>query len=369
MAEFTENLGLEKPEITDKYDIEKFNSNSDKIDKAVGDLQTRAADIETSIADKVDKTQYASVDAAGVIKLHYGISSGKKVNRSGIAVGSDGTAYVATGNGLTRSGAGVVGISPATAEEIAAGTEAYKPIVPATFKKALETATDLQAVSGVDIHSIVKTGIYSIGQNCTGLPAGYSGVGGGTLIVSSKPGESDSKYRYVNQYIIDTAVDTASEGPTVGNTTIYACELYGSGIDVAWHAVGSNCVYSKTPVQIGTWVDGKPVWRAAIICTPADLGLTVTEDSPACGIDLDEIMEKLNVVTDTRNVLILCEKINGWNEKDATYPKCFSTDMTYNESFHRLKFTDKTVDDNIDYTQYITGYIEFVTPVSNIKEA
>lgn len=358
MAEFTENLGLEKPEKTDKYDIEKFNSNSDKIDKAVGDLQTRAAGIETSIADKVDKTQYASVDAAGVIKLHYGISSGKKVNRSGIVVGSDGTAYVATGNGLTRSGAGVVGISPATAEEIAAGTETYKPIVPATFKTALETATDLQVVSGVDIHSIVKTGIYSIGQNCTGLPEGYSGAGGATLIVSSKPGESGSNYRYVNQYIIDTA----AVSPTDVNTTIYACELYGSGIDVVWHVVGSNCVYSETPVQIGTWIDGKPVWRQAFKHQFNDYEIS--------DIKLDSIYDIQNLlsVKDTNLVFIL-----DYNAHCTVFldNPCVMDDLQLMKDDGvgaGVKIIYDARWSNEGYTPGIYGYIEFVTAASNMKE-
>lgn len=43
---FTTNLNLVKPDIDDSYDIEKSNSNMDKIDKAVGDLKTAMENID-----------------------------------------------------------------------------------------------------------------------------------------------------------------------------------------------------------------------------------------------------------------------------------------------------------------------------------
>lgn len=135
----------------------------------------------------------------------------------------------------------------------------------------------------------------------------------------------------------------------------------------AFEGVQALKTYETIPQRIGTWIDGTPVWRAAISCTPADLGLTVTETSKACSIELDDIMIELNMINSSVKVLALCERINGWNEENATYSKSFSSDMIYDEQSHYLKFADKSVGGDPDYTQYITGYIEFATPTSNIK--
>lgn len=110
---------------------------------------------------------------------------------------------------------------------------------------ALENATDLQEISDVDIHSVVKTGIYQIGNNCTNLPTGFSGTGGATLVVSSKMvAEGGTTNRYVNQYIIDTYAGVLSSDD---KTTIYACELCNTLIDVPWHIVGCNANIKKNP--------------------------------------------------------------------------------------------------------------------------
>lgn len=104
--------------------------------------------------DKVDKTQYASTDQAGIIKLH---SSGSG-NNSGIAVGSNGDIYINTNAdyGTKRSGDGKLCTAAATTEEIAAETNAYKPIVPSTVRSAVEGITGAAA----DINNIEN----SIGQ-------------------------------------------------------------------------------------------------------------------------------------------------------------------------------------------------------------
>ena len=62
MSKFTENLGLEKPDSLDFYNVGVFNSNADKIDAAFKD----AAD-NSSVLDKiiyVDPVNYGTEEPA-----------------------------------------------------------------------------------------------------------------------------------------------------------------------------------------------------------------------------------------------------------------------------------------------------------------
>lgn len=96
--------------------------------------------LDSKLSAKADKTQFASINSPGLIKLY----SGSGVNRSGIIVSAeDGTAYIATRNdrGIARDGAGGIGIVGATKEEIAAKSNIYKPITPSTIEYAVECAT------------------------------------------------------------------------------------------------------------------------------------------------------------------------------------------------------------------------------------
>lgn len=92
-----------------------------------------------AIGEKVDKTEYASTERAGIIKLHKGGSG----NNSGLLVGEDGSTVVYTNPsyGTNRTGDGKVVIAPATETEINGRQQAYKPIVPATLKCAVESIT------------------------------------------------------------------------------------------------------------------------------------------------------------------------------------------------------------------------------------
>ena len=98
--------------------------------------------------NKVDKTKYASVSQAGVIMLY----NKNGVNRSGLVVYDDGSVVVNTKaeHGITRDGAGQIGINPATEAEITAGTDAYKPIVPATLSHAVQSV--MGELTGLETH-------------------------------------------------------------------------------------------------------------------------------------------------------------------------------------------------------------------------
>lgn len=76
----------------------------------------------------------------GGIKPLYTSVYGARINRSGLVIQGDGTTYINTNanRGVTRDGAGQVQINPASQAEVTAGTEAYKPVTPATLAGELE---------------------------------------------------------------------------------------------------------------------------------------------------------------------------------------------------------------------------------------
>lgn len=72
------------------------------------------------------------------------------------------------------------------------------------------------------------------------------------------------------------------------NGNVYACTIAGSGSSAKWTYQGSikgatgatgatgdagqdlQAVYSTTPTQVGTWIDGSPIYRIAWSCTVAE---------------------------------------------------------------------------------------------------
>lgn len=49
MATFTTNLNLEKPDLTENYDINVINNNSDVLDTAIKEIQDTLATINTTL--------------------------------------------------------------------------------------------------------------------------------------------------------------------------------------------------------------------------------------------------------------------------------------------------------------------------------
>lgn len=139
MSSKTDNLGLTKPSQAEYYDVNVSNGNMDIIDANVGEIDTRVGETETAISTlekgKLDKNQYASISQAGTIKLY----SSNGQNRSGLVVYDDGSTLVNVNAnyGLSRSGDGKVIIAAASEGEINAGTNEYKPLVPATLRYAI----------------------------------------------------------------------------------------------------------------------------------------------------------------------------------------------------------------------------------------
>lgn len=217
---------------------------------------------KSDLSSCVKQTQYASTTQAGVVKL-YSKNSGKS-NSSGLVVYSDGSTCVYTDPvyGTNRSGDGKVITAPATADEIEAGTQEYKPITPARFKP------------------------------------------------------------------------------------------YKKSID-------SLTTYSTTPVQVGTWIDGVPVWRVAFDNVP------LTPEETATDGKYYHWTNSLVNAKDYNNVQYLnAVAIFG------TDPKCCvdSDIMSFNEDF----FINASFQFCYRYTAKIdffllSGYIDFITPESNLQ--
>ncbi|MCH5212271.1 MAG: hypothetical protein J1G06_04585 [Oscillospiraceae bacterium] len=203
----------------------------------------------------------AAVGILGGIKP---LSSGS-TNRSGLVIGEDGTTYVNTraDRGITRDGAGQIGINPATTAEAAAGTEAYKPITPETLKAELDRR----------------------------------------------------------------------------NT------------------------YSKTPVRIGTWADGTPVWRKAFVVEYKNL-----QDKDA--VKIQDIGLDFEVNCYTFGLSQCCTVKTGNNtEYFGDVVPAFATrniDPSYLFNIKELNSSIQQMLESKGGTFY--GYIDFVTAESNIKE-
>ena len=135
--------------------------------------------------------QTATTDRYGTVKLSA---------KGGISYAEGLTVNTNAEYGTGRTGDGKVVVKAATEEEIKAGTQEYKPIVPATFKKALE-------VNGC---------ITDDNFNSKNPTKGYNSLD-------------------------DLAIDTAD----------------------AFEAVQALTTYDETPQEISTWINGTPIWRQA----------------------------------------------------------------------------------------------------------
>ena len=105
--------------------------------------------VRTEISQKVDAGTIASTTQLGLIKL---ASNTTGMNMSGIIVNEDGSVSI---NAISRYGImlmnGILGLNPATAEEVARGDEQYKPVTPKTLKPFIKySSTPTQVGVWVD---------------------------------------------------------------------------------------------------------------------------------------------------------------------------------------------------------------------------
>lgn len=117
--------------------------SKNKADKGHTHLSTDITDLDEKLSEKADNDTVASVSQLGMIKL---LASGSGQNRSGLVVDEQtGVTYInaRADRGIYRDGAGQLQINPATDEEVAAGTEQYKPVTPLTLKIISDSKSDI----------------------------------------------------------------------------------------------------------------------------------------------------------------------------------------------------------------------------------
>lgn len=137
----------------------------------IGSLNGHVESLERDLAE-VRKTAESALteippSAVGVLGGIKPLLDGTgKINRSGLVIGEDGTTYVntKTERGITRDGAGQIGINPATPEEVAAEKEEYKPVTPNTlgaafYRRGSYSKTPKQIGAWIDATPVYRVAI------------------------------------------------------------------------------------------------------------------------------------------------------------------------------------------------------------------
>ena len=118
--------------------------------------------------------------------------------------------------------------------------------------------------------------------------------------------------------------------------------------------------YSATPVQVGTWIDGNPVWRVAIPMTSVS-EISLNTNNKSWSIRSDQILDRLSIINDTSNFIHIDSMIRFQNSNDYD-PEAFATGWT--EMFPGY-FNGEA--ENVDYATHFYGWIEFALPASSVS--
>ena len=171
-----------------------------------------------------------------------------------------------------------------------------------------------------------------------------------TLFVTPAGDTLGSGY-YKNLYII------ASYSATANHTKIWACETYSNesetdssaNMDMPWTLIHDSSArsYSNTPVQIGVWMDGTPIWRQVFEDAPEQIELS--DKSFDAKSRMNVISQGLCKIIDQRAYRSVMDTPEGMidygpaeNDSSATFIITANTKRVY-------------------------GYVDFITPASNIK--
>ncbi|MBQ7574632.1 MAG: hypothetical protein IJT23_10290 [Clostridia bacterium] len=127
-------LGKEISDYKSDNWVEETNARVKNLENECKELSGDITDLDEKLSQKADKDTVASPTQLGMIKL---LASAGGQNRSGLVVDEQtGVTYInaRADRGIYRDGAGQLQINPATDEEVATGTEQYKPVTPKTLK-------------------------------------------------------------------------------------------------------------------------------------------------------------------------------------------------------------------------------------------
>lgn len=302
--DYTENYDLKKPNITELYLVTVFNANMDTIDTILKQIaDSSGGDVPDNVVTTDD---VATITKAGIIKLY---SSGG-TNRSGLLVQADGALLVNANAayGTQRTGDGKLTTAGATEAEIDAGTNEYKPITPATIKYAVEK--------------------YAPGGGMTG-PIGTDDIEDDAVTQPKiADGAVDNRCLASNAVATDNVEDGAITAPKIADGAITPGKA-------------TFTQYSETPVQIGNWIDGTPVWRQSF-----DYQLTAVEVS-------DKVFQPNIKVDAVANLSHFLDSKAVWRLGTdwATYK------LLEHEDGHILDFV---LPSNAAVGDHVYGYIDFV---------
>lgn len=284
--ETTTNLGLKKPAETEFYDVNDFNENADKIDAAVSQLETAIAARAMGVYNEgfigglnatLLSTGGAAVGAGA--KASKGLAGGKNASAAeGAAIGSEASAShgVAAGrNARTLHGAALgdgaktvdAEGNPITAVQLGEGTNSD----PNTFQVFSYQMMDANGHIPPERlnDAFVEKRVVDIHQPDTDTEGELGSLYYAKNQLISGPGAPEVVADFVKIYFC-TAInyDQTEDGSA---TYTWATPRW-EGVKLGADDLRNGCItpekttfakYSETPVQIGTWIDGSPVYRQA----------------------------------------------------------------------------------------------------------
>lgn len=162
----------------------------------------------------------------------------------------------------------------------------------------------------------------------------------------------------------NTAIDAIQLGTGTNSNErtlqVYDYQMMDENGNIPTERLKKANTYSSTPVQVGTWIDGNPVWRVAIPMTSvSEIGLNTY--NKIWTTSAYNILSRLSIVNDTSN-LIYINSIISFQNADDYDPEAFAVNWT--EPFPG-NFRGEAVDS--DYATHFYGWIEFVAPSNNIS--
>lgn len=386
-------------------DTNELMTTADTVVGAINEVLDDMDEVSDELSSRVKKTDYASTARAGIIKLR---TNGSGANQSGILVDSAGAAAIGVPTddsaGIRRDASGQVKLCHATAEEVKAGTNAVKVVTPAALKEAIGSPAVLKEVPGsleelkevigsgdfekmpmpnglsllpatdittainilINHHDPVKK-MYALNESC------FERCGIGSNIMRAKGGIvlPLGRYLLVMPYdgikAISIAYDRTDSSKYAQISTydfvkdaLYIVEFNETGSRVLFDGAKiTDTNYSTTPQRVGTWIDGTPVWKAAIPMTAVeDIGCT--NPKAAWGTSFDDILVKLGLVNNASDIIYINGMVAFQNGDDYN-ADAFALNATQSyPGYYRFTAMDN------DYTSHFYGWIEFATLESNI---
>lgn len=202
-------------------------------------------------------------------------------------------------------------------------------------------------------------------------------------IIATDPDEGDILYAYTNAGDYADFIPASSDNVTTQDITLITiignaenvtanitldAEVRREEFTTAIDTINKRTVHSEKPVEVGTWVDGNPIWRVSfpyIRMVNGERNCTVNEENKSISVNIEALL--LNYIADTDNTVVINQSITGYTE----YPTWSITpDEISGGKIYFARANEERYEDYITYGNgYWGGYIEFATSASNILNA